>query len=168
MNKMLTNAALSLTALSISVSASVNQLSEDSSWEEIRKNHNIEIKGDGIKVGSTNTSVFFVEEKDGKLYTLKPTKDGYYKRQRRGGEDHQVWVDKGESIKSGDVTVNVPQYEKKRINKDRDQFTFVGYKKYEQPLTRELDVYEIVRGTGNSNDRERFLFKKEFVVPTKM
>ena len=147
----------------------VNDLSPDSSWDDILNTRNIEIKGDGIKVGGTNTSVFFVEEKEGMLYTLKPTKDGFYKQVNSGSKnDRHVWVNEGESIKSGSVTVSIPQYEKKRINRDRDQMIFTGYKDYTQKLTRTIDVYEVVHRGGNKNNKERFLFRKEFSVPNKI
>tara|TARA_Y100001960_G_scaffold194919_1_gene204092 strand:- start:52511 stop:53020 length:510 start_codon:yes stop_codon:yes gene_type:complete len=166
--KLITIAILSTMTFS-AMASNVNDLSSESSWEDILNTRNVELKGDAIRVGGINTSVFFVEEKDGVLYTLKPTKDGFYKRVHSGREnDRQVWVDEGESIKSGNVTISVPQYERKRINSDRDQMIFTGYKDYTQELTRTIEVYEVVRRGGDKNDKERFLFKKEFTVPKKM
>lgn len=165
--KITTTTILSL--LTFSAFANVNDLSENSSWEEIMNTRNIELKGDGIKVGGTNTSVFFVEEENGMLYTLKPTKDGYYKRVNSSRDnDRKEWVQTGESIKSGNVTIQVPVYERKRINRDRDETKLVGYKDYTQPLTREIEVYEVVSRGGNKDDKQRLLFKKEFTVPSKM
>lgn len=166
--KLITTAILSTITFS-AMASNVNDLSPESSWEDILNTRNVELKGDGIRVGGTNTSVFFVEEKDGVLYTLKPTKDGFYKRVHSGGEnDRQVWVDQGESIKSGNVTISVPQYDRKRINSDRDQMILTGYKDYTQELTRTISVYEVVRRGSDKDDKERLLFKKEFTVPTKM
>jgi len=166
--KLITIAILSTMTFSV-MASNVNDLSSESSWEDILNTRNVELKGDAIRVGGTNTSVFFVEEKDGVLYTLKPTKDGFYKRVHSGGEnERQVWVDEGESIKSGNVTVSIPQYDRKRVNSEHDQMIFTGYKDYTQELTRIIEVYEVVRRGGDKNDKERFLFKKEFTVPKKM
>lgn len=146
----------------------VNDLSKDSSWEDIMSHNNIQVRGDGIRVGSTNTSVFFVEEKDGVLYTLKPTRDGYYKNVRSGGDnDRTVWVQTGESVKSGDVTISVPVYETKRINSEKDEQIVVGRKDYIQPLTRSIEVYEVKHSGNDKGAKERLLFTKEFTVPTK-
>tara|TARA_Y100000588_G_scaffold112523_1_gene123351 strand:+ start:1385 stop:1894 length:510 start_codon:yes stop_codon:yes gene_type:complete len=166
--KLILTAILSTITFS-SIANNIKDLSTESSWEDILKTKNIELKGDGIKVGSINTSVFFVEEKDGILYTLKPTKDGFYKRVNYGGDDdRQIWVSQGESIKSGNVTISIPQYDRKRVNSEHDQMIFTGYKDYTQELTRTIEVYEVVRRGGDKNDKERFLFKKEFTVPKKM
>lgn len=165
--KITTTTILSL--LTFSAFADVNELSEESSWEEIMNTRNIELKGDGIKVGETNTTIFFVEEENGMLYTLKPTKDGYYKRMNsRKENDRTEWVETGESIKSGNVTIQVPIYERERISRDRDEIKLVGYKDYTQPLTREIEVYEVVSRDGDKDDKERLLFKKKFTVPAKM
>lgn len=159
---------LTLSALSVGAFANVNDLSPDSTWEEINNTRNIELKNYGIKVGGLNTSVFFVEEENGMLYTKKPTKDGYYKLvQSNRDNDRREWVETGESIKSGDVTIQIPQYDRKRINKDRDQLIFTGFKEYEQPLTRKIQVYEVVRNS-NDNERKRFLFEKEYTVEKRM
>jgi hypothetical protein len=166
--KLISTAILSTITFS-TMASNVNNLSPESSWEDIMSTRNIELKGDGIRVGNTNTSVFFVEEKNGILYTLKPTKDGFYKRVHSGGEnDRQVWVEQGESIKSGDVTISSPQYDRKRINNDRDEMIFTGYKDYTQELTRTISVYEVIHRGSDKNDKERFLFKKEFTIPKKM
>lgn len=163
-----TIATIGLTLLTFSAFAgNARDLSVDSSWEEIMATRNIDVTGAGIKVGNTNTTVFFVEEADGKLYTKKPTKDGFYKTVRQGKDnDRKEWVEQGESIKSGDVTIQVAQYERKRVNRDRDQQIFTGYKDYTQPLTRELSVYEVKRNS-NDNEKRRLLFKKEYTVNSK-
>lgn len=162
-----TLATLLLSGLSMSAMANVNNLNESSSWTEIMSTPNIEVKGDGIKVGSTNTTVFFVEEQNGMLYTKKATKDGYYKPVRSGGDnDRHVWVETGKSIKSGPVTISLPKYEMVRINKDRDETRLLGYEDYTQPLTRTIEVYEVKK--GKNSDTERLLFKKDFTVPSRM
>lgn len=168
MIKTITTTAL-LSLFTFSAFANVNKLSENSSWEEIMNTRNIELKGDGIRVGGLNTSVFFVEEENGVLYTLKPTRDGYYKRVSSNRDnDRTEWVQTGESIKSGNVTIQVPVYETKRANRDRDTRELVGYRDYTQPLTREIEVYEVVSRGSDRNDKERLLFKKEFTIPSKM
>ncbi len=159
---------ITLLCLSLSASAgNIKDLNETSSWEEIMNTKNIEITGDGIKVGNTNTTVFFVEESNGKLYTKKTTKNGFYKTIRSGKDNEtREWIDQGESIKTGNITIDIAQYERKRSNRDRDQQIFVGYKSYTQPLTRELNVYEVKQNSKN-NDKKRLLFKKEYTVSSK-
>lgn len=160
--------ALALSTLSLTAFANVNNLSPESSWDEINKTRNIELRNYGIKVGNLNTSVFFVEEKDGVLFTKKPTRDGYYEFVNSNrGNDRQKWVQTGESIKSGNVIIQVPQYETKRLSQDRDERILTGYKEYEQPLTRKIQVYEVLH-SSKDNERKRFLFEKEYTIDKKM
>lgn len=146
-----------------------NKLSAESSWEDILSNPNVEVKGTWIRVGNINTSVFFVEEEGGILYTKKPTRDGYWKEVNSGSDnDRREFIQTGESIKSGSVVTPIAQFETIRINRDRDKQIKVGYKDYDQPLTRKLKVYEIKEVGRDDNRQERFLFEKEFTVPTRI
>lgn len=146
----------------------VNDLSPNSSWEDIQSAYNSEIKGTWVKVGNLNSSVFFVEEKNDKLFTKKPTKDGYWKNTRKGGDnDRTEFVETGESIKSGPVTIPIAQYEYKRINSESGEQIKTGYKDYTQPLTRMLDVYAVNFTGNNDNRKERYLFSKEYTIHTK-
>lgn len=153
-----------------SFASNLNKLTPDSSWEEINAASNIELKNTSIKVGNTRTSIFSVEYKDDMLYTLKPTRDGYYKRNDRGNHDNgsNKFIKTGESIKSGSITIQVPIYERKRINRDRDMQTLVGYEDYTQPLSRKIKVYKRERVGSNGKDRLVYLFEKEFSVPEKI
>ncbi len=164
---LLSVALLSFTASSFGA-ANVNQLSEESSWDDILATSNIEVKGTWMRVGTTNTSVFFVEESNGTLFTKKETRDGYWEHVQTGGDnDRTHFVETGESIKSGPVTIPLAQYERKRINSDKDDHIKVGYKDHEQPLTRKLDVYA-VKETGRDDNRySRYLFSKEYTVSKK-
>ena len=169
---MLKNTLLFITLLFTvnSFASNINKLTSDSSWNDINAANNIELKNTSIKVGNTRTSVFSVEYKDDMLYTLKPTIDGYYKRNDRGNHDNgsNKFIKTGESIKSGSITIQVPIYERKRINRDRDMQTLVGYKDYTQPLSRKIKVYKRERNGSNGNDRLVYLFEKDFSIPKKM
>lgn len=164
----LTIGILSITTTAYASMNEVKKLSEESSWENILATQNIEVKGTWMRVGNTNTSIFFVEEENGILFTKKPTKDGYWKNTQNGGDnDRTIFVETGESIKSGAVTIPIAQYERKRINSDKDHQIKVGYKDYEQPLTRKLDVYAVKEVGRDDNRQERYLFSKYYTVPKK-
>lgn len=149
--------------------AGTHKLTADSSWDEILNHTNIDVRGDGIRVGNTNTTVFFVEQEGHLLHTKKPTTDGFYKDIRGGNRDSsgREFVKTGESIKTGEIIIHTPVYEFKRINRDRESRELVGYKHYVQPTTRMIDVYEVKEVGSNDNRSERFLFSKEYVIPKK-
>ena len=168
-------AATGIAIFSLSAIAGTNyNLTAESSWDDILKSKNIEVTGKGIIVGATNTNVFFTEVKGDTLYTKKPTKDGYYKKVNSANDGFKrVWVETGESIKSGPVANRTAVYKEVKNGKNdlslielKTVDNFLGYEYKPQKLTRILKVYE-VKENSNGNKNKRFLFKKEYTVTAK-
>lgn len=163
-NKILTTMLLFVSSFSF---ANVNNLTPESSWDEIRRTANVEIDGDTIRVGDILTTVFDVELKDGKLYTKQPTQNGYYDLRYGVGSNQGVkYVETDKTIKSGDVVIKKPIYEyAAKVGSNQGvESKLIGYKSYEQPLTRTLKVYKS-REIGQQNNYTRtFLFEKEYQV----
>lgn len=146
-------------------------INENSSWDEILSTPNIDVTGDDILVGNTRTTVFNTVHDDTMIYTKTPTQNGYYDLSYVGSDVGIPFVPTDKSIKSGNISVQVPVY--------KYNYDFVGsnygmtgeivdYKTVEQPLKRTLRVYQ-AREPGQMGNvvSRKFLFEKEYTIPMK-
>ncbi|MDA9556268.1 hypothetical protein N9R79_02030 [Vibrio sp.] len=142
-------------------------LTQDSTWDEIRQSNTISLSNHTIKVGSLRTNVFNVTHQNGQLMTTFESGDyQLINHNGRQGSDSYAFERIGQSQKVGAIDVTKNKYQLNGEGMDVD-LQKVGEFVYSQPLTRNIDVYNVQRNSQGDYVKT-YLFTKEYTIKDSM